>query len=231
MRPAVDVLLFAVLPYVAIIVCIVGTIERYRRHVFSVTSLSSQFLENRRHFWGMMPFHFGILLVLVAHVVWFAFPSAVLRWNASPRRLYALEIAALACGLAALGGFAAIGVRRAADLKLRMVTSAWDWVVYVLLLSQIALGVAVAVQHSWGSSWYAAVASPYLWSLARFTPDTAAIAGLPLLAQAHIAGTWLLVALFPFSRLVHILAVPNPYLWRPPQVVRWHALPSRGVRL
>ncbi|MFQ6610595.1 MAG: respiratory nitrate reductase subunit gamma [Fidelibacterota bacterium] len=28
--------------------------------------------------------------------------------------------------------------------------------------------------------------------------------------------------MFPFSRLVHVLVVPNPYLWRRPQLVRWN---------
>jgi len=78
-----DLLLLVVLPYAAIVVCVVGTIERYRRHSFSVTSLSSQFFENRRHFWGIMPFHLGILAVLAAHVAWFLFPSLVIgdRWG------------------------------------------------------------------------------------------------------------------------------------------------------
>jgi hypothetical protein len=26
---------------------------------------------------------------------------------------------------------------------------------------------------------------------------------------------------------VHVLVVPNPYLWRKPQVVRWYATPGR----
>ena len=36
-----------------------------------------------------------------------------------------------------------------------------------------------------------------------------------------IVNAYALIAFFPFSRLVHILVVPNPYLWRKPQVVRW----------
>ena len=34
--------------------------------------------------------------------------------------------------------------------------------------------------------------------------------------------SFLLILFFPFTRLVHILVVPNPYLWRKPQVVRWY---------
>jgi nitrate reductase gamma subunit len=211
---------------VAAVLCVVGTVERYRRHGLSVTSQSSQFLENRRHFWGLMPFHFGMLAVLAAHAAWTFAPSLVLGWNAAPLRLYALEVGALAAGLAAVAGFVAIGARRAADARLRVVTSVWDWAVYALLLAQIALGVVVAVAHPWGSTWYAAVAAPYLVSLARLAPDISAVAALPLVAKAHIVGAYVLVAIFPFSRLVHIAAVPNPYLWRPPQVVRWRRRPA-----
>jgi nitrate reductase gamma subunit len=216
-----NVLLFVVLPYAAVLLFAVGAIERYRRHPYSVTSHSSQFLEGRRHFWALMPFHLGLLIVLAAHLVWFLAAGPVQRWNAQPSRLYAAEILVLACGLTALTGYVVVGVRRASDARLRVVTSAADWIVYALLLIQIALGVIVAVRHPWGSGWFATIAAPYLWSLVRFAPDVTAMAAMPPLVQAHVVFAWLLVAIFPFSRLVHVLSVPNPYLWRPPQVVRW----------
>jgi nitrate reductase gamma subunit len=233
MRPAMDFVLFVIFPYAALVVCVIGSIERYRRHGVSVTSLSSQFLENRRHFWGAMPFHLGLLAVLAAHVVWFAVPGQVIRWNQDVTRLYLTEVVMLACGLLALFGSLALGRRRAADTRLRRMTSGWDWIVLSVLLAQIATGVLVAVRYTWGSTWFAAVAAPYLWSLVRLNPDMAAVAALPVLARAHIIGAYVLVAVFPFSRLVHILAVPNPYLWRPPQLVRWHPpveAPTGGPR-
>jgi nitrate reductase gamma subunit len=108
----------------------------------------------------------------------------------------------------------------------RLGTSRLDWVVYALLFAQIATGVALAVRYPYGSSWFAAAASPYLWSLLLLQPDVTLVAAMPLLVRAHIVGAWLLVALFPFSRLVHVLVVPIPYLWRAPQVVRWHGRPA-----
>jgi nitrate reductase gamma subunit len=56
----------------------------------------------------------------------------------------------------------------------------------------------------------------------RVRPDVAAIAAMPLAVKAHVVGAWLLIGLFPFSRLVHVLHVPLPYLWRRPQIVRWY---------
>jgi nitrate reductase gamma subunit len=104
----------------------------------------------------------------------------------------------------------------------RATTAAFDWIVLAALLAQLVTGVAVAIAYSWGSSWFAAVAAPYLWSLARLQPDITAVAALPALVKAHVLGAFLLVGVFPFSRLVHVLQVPTPYLWRRPQVVRWY---------
>jgi nitrate reductase gamma subunit len=97
-----DVLLFAVLPYVVIVVFLIVTIQRYRQRKFTYSTLSSQFLENRLHFWGSVPFHYGILFVLLGHFAAFLMPKAILAWNAAPLRLFLLEITGLAFGLISL---------------------------------------------------------------------------------------------------------------------------------
>jgi nitrate reductase gamma subunit len=219
---ALHVLLFIVLPYAAILLAIVATFERYRRHGYSCTSHSTQFLENRLHFWALVPFHAGILLVLAGHAIGFLIPRGVLAWNAVPLRLIVLEAVALTAGLLALVGLTIAGIRRLKTSPIRRFTGIFDWIVYALLLGQIAAGVLISLRYTWGSSWYAAAAAPYLWSIVRLQPDVSLVGPMPLLVQLHIVGAWLLVALFPFSRLVHVLVVPNPYLWRAPQVVRWH---------
>jgi len=224
-----DPLLFAVLPYVSLVLFFLVTIERYRRQAFSYSSLSSQFLENKAHFYGLVPFHYGIIIVLTGHIVAFLVPRAILLWNGKPLRLYVLEIAALAFGLLTLVGLVAIVVRRFTDPKVKIVTSTMDWVVYALLFVQVAGGVLVAVLHPWGSSWFAAAATPYLRSLVVLNPDLTAVGAMPWLVKLHIANAWILIAVFPFSRLVHILVTPNPYLWRRPQVVRWFRKTRAGT--
>jgi nitrate reductase gamma subunit len=202
-------------------VFILGTVERYRRHAYSCSSHSSQFLENRQHFWSSVPFHYGILVVLLGHLVAFAVPRQVLAWNAVPLRLFVLEATGLMFGLLALVGFAAVVVRRASEPKVRATTGRFDWVVYALLFVQLASGVEVALSYAWGSTWFAAGAAPYLGSLVLFQPDIAFVSVLPFAAKLHIVAAFVLAVVFPFSRLVHILNVPTPYLWRRPQVVRW----------
>jgi nitrate reductase gamma subunit len=217
-----DILLFGVLPYAAMLLFLVVTIQRYRAAAYSYSSLSSQFLENRDHFWGMVPFHYGILFVLLGHVVAFLIPRSILWWNAVPARLYVLEASALAAGFLTLLGLLGLIRRRIETPRLRPVTTPLDWILLGLLLAQVASGILVAVLHGWGSSWFAASLSPYLWSLVQLNPDIAYVVPMPLLVKLHLTGNWVLIALFPFTRLVHVLVVPNMYLWRRTQVVRWN---------
>lgn len=217
-----DFILLGVLPYVAMVVFLIVTIQRYRMKGFSYSSLSSQFLENQHHFWGSVPFHYGILAVLFGHVLGFLAPDVILSWNAAPLRLVFLEVTGIAFAVLTLLGLANIMLRRFGNRLTRKVTTRSDWVVYVLLLVQVLTGIGVAVFHGWGSSWFATNLSPWLWSLLKLAPDVSYVAPLPLLVKLHIVNAFLLIGFFPFTRLVHILVVPNPYLWRRTQVVIWN---------
>lgn len=217
-----DQLLFAVLPYVAVFTLILVTIQRYRAQSFTYSSLSSQFLENRQHFWGLVPFHYGILAIVVGHLIAFLIPREILWWNGHPLRLYVLELSALIFALLTLIGLLAAMVRRFTNSKVRLVTTTSDWIIYALLLIQIVSGIYTAVFYPWGSSWFATSASPYLWSLVKLNPDISFVASMPHMVKLHIINAFVIVGFFPFTRLVHILVIPNPYLWRKPQVVRWY---------
>ena len=222
-----DPLLFAIVPYMAFFMFFTGTIQRYRQRTFSYSSLSSQFLENERHFWSLVPFHYGILVVIAGHFVAFLFPRELLAFNSKPIRLYILEVTALVFGLMTVIGLVASIVRRVTEPKIRGLTTVSDWVLYGILLVQVASGVYTAVFHPWGSSWFAASVTPYLWSLLKLNPDVSAIAVMPWGMKLHIINAYLMIGFFPYTRLVHVLVAPNPYLWRKPQVVRWYRNPQR----
>ncbi|MBI2958093.1 MAG: respiratory nitrate reductase subunit gamma, partial [Chloroflexi bacterium] len=96
--------LFGVLPYVAIVLMIVGLIWRYATNQFSYSSVSSQFLENRQLFLGSAPWHYGIITVLLGHLVGVLFPEGVKAFNGVPVRLYILEGTALALSIMLLWG-------------------------------------------------------------------------------------------------------------------------------
>jgi len=223
---SLDQLLFYVLPYLALFVFFLASIRRYRSQRFTYSSLSSQFLENQQHFWALVPFHYGILVVLTGHFVAFLVPREILLWNSHPLRLYILEATALTFGILTLVGISASILRRLAMSKARIVATPMDWLLFILLLVEIIAGVAIAVLYPWGASWFAAAAAPYLSSLFTLNPDFGYITLMPWLVKLHIVNAYLLILLFPFTRLVHILVIPNPYLWRKPQVVRWYRRPQ-----
>lgn len=217
-----DVLLFAVLPYLSVAVFLIVTIQRYRQRTFTYSSLSSQFLENRHHFWGTVPFHYGLLFVLFLHLAGLLVPRSILLWNSLPLRLFVTEVTGLAMAIVTLVGLANIVLRRLNVPKVRKVTTASDWIVYVLLGVQVVTGISVAVFHGWGSSWFATSAAPWFWSLVRLDPDVSFLASMPWMVKLHVVNAFLLIGFFPFTRLVHVLVVPNPYLWRRTQVVLWN---------
>jgi len=218
----VDIVLFAAFPYVAVVLAVVVTFYRYYSDRFSYSSFSSQFLENRALFWGSVPWHFGILIILSAHLLALLFPGVWRTLISAPTRLYILEVIGLALALAALLALALLLVRRLLNERVSVVTSGMDWVLLLVLLAQMALGFWVAIFYRWGSDWYLHTAVPWIQSLARLDPETQFVTNLPWLVKLHMLGGFMLIALFPFTRLVHMITFPITYLWRPYQVVIWY---------
>lgn len=217
-----DQVLFVAFPYLAIALLVIVSVQRYRSNPFTVSSLSSQFLESRKHFWALVPFHYGMIWILTGHLLALFIPAGTRLWNGDPLRLWALEISGMAAAMLAFVGLAAIMVRRSDTERIRVVTSRYDWLLYVVLMFQVVTGFLIAVLYPWGSTWAVSTAVPYLWSLGAFQPDLSYILNLPWLVKAHIVNAFVFIAIFPFTRMMHVLVAPFPYLWRRPQVARWH---------
>ncbi|MBI4543553.1 MAG: respiratory nitrate reductase subunit gamma [Gemmatimonadetes bacterium] len=220
-----DTVLFVVLPYLATVLAVLAGVHRYRSDPFSYSSFSSQFLESRTLFWGSASWHYGILLILLAHLLAALFPSAWAALIAAPVRLYVLEVTGLALALLSILGLSTLIVRRLRHARVRVVTSAMDWVMLAALLLQVALGFWVALAYRWGSDWYLHTAVPWLASLLKLDPQIQYVTALPWPVKAHLLGGFVIIALFPFTRLVHLVTVPITYLWRPYQVVIWNRRP------
>ena len=224
----VDDVLFVAFPYVAVVLLVVVSLYRYYTDRFSYSSFSSQFLEGRALFWGSVPWHYGILIILLAHFVALLWPSGWADLIASPTRLLVLELIGLSLALAALLGLTLLLLRRIRSARIQAVTSTMDWVLLTVLLVQVVLGFWVALFFRWGSDWYLFTAVPWLISLAKFSPDTSFVTALPWVVKLHMLGGFMIVAIFPFTRLVHIVTVPITYLWRPYQVVIWNRRSGGG---
>ncbi|MCC6464380.1 MAG: respiratory nitrate reductase subunit gamma [Planctomycetes bacterium] len=217
-----DEFLFIAMPYAVIVLFLFATIRRFIGDKFTYSSYSSQFLENKHQFYVAVPWHFGIISLFLGHLIGFLVPRGVLWWNQVPLRLYIIELGALIFAVSALFGLVNAVLRRVNNSRVRIVTSRMDFIIILMLLFQVLSGMYVAVFDRWGTNWFAGVLAPWLWSLFKLNPDISAVRDLPLSVKLHIVGAFLIFAVFPFTRLVHVLVVPITYLWRLPQQVIWN---------
>lgn len=218
----VDIALFMILPYVAVAIELSVSLYRYFSGSYQFSSLSSEFLEGRELFWGSTCWHFGILAVILGHVIGFAFPREVMLFGGTSARLLILEVGALIFGLMALTGILLLIKRRLTHPRIQAVTSPMDLIVLGILFVQVASGVWIAMQYRWGSLWYAAALVPYLRSLFTLRPIVENVASMPWVVKLHMVTTFLIIGILPFTRLLHFLVVPIPYLWRSWQIVVWN---------
>ena len=130
---------FIALPYIAMLIFLIGTIHNYRVSKFKISSLSSQFLDGRHLFWVSVPFPWGLLFIFFGHLAAFLIPDAVIAWNSQPVRLVILEVTAFIFGLSMLVGLINLLIRRWSNTRIRVVTTKMDIIVEVLILAQVAL--------------------------------------------------------------------------------------------
>ncbi|MCP5091358.1 MAG: respiratory nitrate reductase subunit gamma, partial [Gammaproteobacteria bacterium] len=123
---SLDYFFFSAYPYLAIGVFLVGATYRYREKGFKVSSLSAQFLEGKRGFWGTVPLHWGILMVFLGHLVVFLLPESVLTWNSDPARLILHEGLGFTFAVAIVVGLVGLIIRRLTNPRLKIVTTRMD---------------------------------------------------------------------------------------------------------
>ena len=214
--------LYIALPYLAIVLCVVGCIHRYRSTGFKYSSLSSQFLDSDKLFFGSMLFHWSVLVVFAGHLLAFLFPSVVLSLNSNSSNLVIYELLGFTFGLGALIGLAWLFIRRMGNDRVQMVTNRMDILIELLVIVQAALGCWIAYSYRWGSSWFASDLTPYLWSIFKLNPQIAGLADMPSAVIIHVVVAFVILALIPFTRLVHFLVAPFTYITRPYQQVMWN---------
>ena len=224
------ILLWVVLPYVALAVFVLGHVWRYRYDKFGWTTRSSQLYERRLLRIGSPLFHFGILVVLLGHIGGLVIPKSWTEAAGVSEHTYHIGAVVLGtiAGVATLGGLAILIYRRRTVGPVFSATTRNDKAMYVSLTVTIVLGLAatVAANVVGGGHDYRETISPWFRSIFYFQPDPDLMTGAPVLFQLHAISALLLFAAWPFTRLVHMLTAPLGYLTRPYIVYR-----SRDARL
>lgn len=222
-RP-IDILLWAVLPYVTIALLVGGTVWRYRHDRFGITTRSSQLHESRLLRVGSPLFHFGLLFVIGGHVTGLLVPKAITEWLGVTEHRYhlaSLTVGALT-GAATLVGLAILLVRRWRVPAVRGATTRNDLAIYVVLSAALLFGMITTVFTNGiqGGYDYRETISPWFRGVLLLHPHPDLMAHVPLTYQAHILTGMLLFAMWPFSRLIHAFSAPVLYLFRPYIVYR-----------
>lgn len=212
-----DFFLWIALPYLCAATFVVGHVWRYRRDQLTWTARSTQLLERRLLRWGSLCFHLGILAAIGGHLLGILVPKSAT--DAIGVHEHAYHLIALsagsASGAAVVAGFAILVFRRLSVPRVRATTSRSDLFLYPLLALVIVTGMLAT---AWGTGVddypYRLTVSPWFRGIFRFDPDAALMAEAPLLFQLHAVSAWLLLAAWPFTRLVHAWSIPVGYLRR-----------------
>jgi nitrate reductase gamma subunit len=215
--------IFVVLPYSALALFVFVTPYRFFSNRLTWSAYSTQFLERKTLFWGINPWHYGIIPILGAHLLGIVAPGPMKTLLGNQQTLVALESIGLALGLFALFGCLALLLRRVNAPMLGKVTLTSDWLLLLLLAAQAASGVYISIFMRWGSQWYLHTAVPYFYSLLTFNPQVAYLADFPLILKLHAAGAFLIIAVVPFTKLVHLLFFPLDFLKDPPILYKWRS--------
>lgn len=214
--------LFVALPYVALAIFIIGVVYRYFYQGYKISSLSTQLFESKILYWGSHAFHIGILFLFVGHLIGFLLPATLLAWGGMPARIIPIEIGAFAFAVLSIFGLITLLIRRLSYPALKRLTSKMDLVIYTLLIVQVLIGMIIAIFYKWGTLWFASSLAPYLKSVFLFSPDIKAVADMPVFIQIHVFAAFLLMALVPFSRLMHFLVFPFVFIGRAAQIFIWN---------
>jgi nitrate reductase gamma subunit len=219
-----DVLLYAVLPYAAIVVFIVGHWWRYRRDQYGWGARSTQLLESRVLKYASVIFHLGVLAAIGGHVLGLLIPASwthALGINDDAYHVIAV-IGGMAAGVAVCVGFALLLYRRVAYPRVRVTTSRADVITFGLLALGIVTGLLATITNFGDAVHYRESVAPYFRNLLILNPQPELMTSghVTFIFQLHVSVVWLLVAFWPFSRLVHAWSVPVDYLRRSPVVYR-----------
>jgi nitrate reductase gamma subunit len=218
-----DFLLWVAFPYLCVATFAAGHVWRYRRGRYTWTARSTQLLERRLLMVGSVLFHLGILAAIGGHVLGILVPRSWTRAVGIGDHAYhwIAVVAGGGAGAAIVAGFAVLVYRRLRVGRVRATTTRSDLVLYPVLAATIAFGMLATV---WGSAidehLYRETISPWFRGIFGFRPDGDLVAGAPFVFQAHAFTAWLLLAIWPFTRLVHAWSVPIAYLRRAPILYR-----------
>lgn len=219
-----SVFLFVVVPYLCLATFVAGHVWRWRHDQFGWTTHTSQLLESRILRLGSPLFHLGALGVIGGHAVGLLVPASLTRRLGVSEHLYHLTAvwAGTITGAMLSVGLLLLLARRFVNRRVRRTTTVMDRCLYVGIAVMVGLGMGETVGVNLLGDGYDYRQTVAVWfrDIFWFQPDTNLMTHAPIVYQAHAVCGFLFLALWPFTRLVHVWSAPIAYLWRPYVVYR-----------
>ncbi|OKK01322.1 respiratory nitrate reductase subunit gamma [Amycolatopsis sp. CB00013] len=213
-----------VVPYACLAVFVLGHVWRWRHDQFGWTTHTSQLLESRILRLGSPLFHLGAFGVIAGHAMGLLVPASVTaKIGISEHFYHATAVwGGTVTGVMLVAGLALLIARRFVNGRVRRVTTTMDKVLYVALAAMVVLGMTATVGTNLLGEGYDYRETIAVWfrGIFWFSPEPHLMTGAPLVYQLHAIGGCLFLALWPFTRLVHVWSAPLAYLWRPYVVYR-----------
>ncbi|QNR06888.1 respiratory nitrate reductase subunit gamma [Macrococcoides canis] len=221
-----DQLLWVIFPYACIATFIIGHIFRFKYDQFSWTAKSSEFVEKKSLMWGSILFHLGIIPVILGHVVGLGIPASWLRAIGVSDHLYHIGAVYIGSifGIVTLIGMLLLTARRVTNENVRKLSSLSDILVNFLLLFIVFIGCysTFVTNATLPDFDYRNTISEWFRGLLILRPEAGYMEGVPLSFKIHVITGFLITALWPFTRLVHVWSVPVNYVGRSHIIYRKH---------
>lgn len=226
--------LWVIVPYIALTIFVVGHIWRWRTDQFGWTSRTTQLLEGRVLRLGSPLFHLGVFMAIGGHVLGLLVPeswTAAVGISESVYHLVSVTAGTIA-GTMVVVGLVLLLARRLMSPRIRPTTTLMDKVLFLSMSVTIALGMTATVGTNLlgGGYNYRDTVAPWFRDIFLFHPDSQLMAHAPLIYQLHVLSALVFIALWPFTRLVHVWSAPVAYLWRPYIVYRRRPVAARRTR-
>ncbi|WP_296242857.1 MULTISPECIES: respiratory nitrate reductase subunit gamma [unclassified Psychrobacter] len=219
-----QIFLFGVYPYIALTIAIIGTWVRFDLSQYSWKSGSTQMLRTKNMRLASNLFHVGIIVVLLGHLFGMLTPHFLYdRFiSAGHKQILAVVVGGIA-GVFCWFGLVMLLWRRFTDDRISHTSSFSDKLVLVLLFIQLNLGlisIFTSVKHLDGYTMLNLAGWAQDITILRPWQAAARIEQTDLIYQLHMALGITLIAIFPFTRLIHIISAPVWYFGRRYQIVR-----------
>ena len=219
------IFLWVIVPYVCLAVFVVGHVWRYRYDKFGWTTRSSQLYEDRLLRIGSPLFHFGMLGVVMGHIIGLIVPqvwtnalgltrtrTTSSRWPAASRQASPRSSGSRSWSTGGAPPGRCSARRRSTTRSCTPCSAASScWACGTRSRGACCSSVA-STTTARGSVWFR--------SIFLFQPKPELMAQAPLGFQLHALLAFLLFAMWPFTRLVHVFSAPIGYLTRPYLVYR-----------